>query len=180
MKKSLLLLVLALIAATLVCTSCSKKGADLSIVEDIPTVQSFKTDPVPDADIAKIVKAGVNAQSAINKQPWHFSVITNAEVLSQIGGGMSFGGGKPDGFPDGDGKMPSAPNGVATGAKIVSSPTMVLNGANKAMFQEMLGIPSDMNVVAVLLIGKAADEKTDASSGATTRNAEKDVVTYIK
>lgn len=66
------------------------------------------------------------------------------------------------------------------GIKIVSSPTMVLNGANKTMYQEMLGIPSDMSVKAVLLIGKAADEKTDASSGATARNAEKDVVTYIK
>ena len=43
--------------------------------------------------------AGINAPSAMNGQPWHFSVVTDAAVLQQISdgmsGGMGFGGKTP-------------------------------------------------------------------------------------
>ena len=41
----------------------------------------------------------------MNGQPWHFSVITDAEVLQQISEGMGTGmgfGGRPEGAPDGE------------------------------------------------------------------------------
>ena len=50
----------------------------LQIVEDLPTTQAFLKDPIPDADIQRIVNAGINAPSAMNKQPWHFTVVSNA------------------------------------------------------------------------------------------------------
>ena len=56
------------------------KTADLKsaqgVVEDIPTIQAFLDEPVPDSDLQKIVNAGINSQSAMNGQPWHFSVVT--------------------------------------------------------------------------------------------------------
>lgn len=45
-------------------------AADL--VSDTPTVQYFTDEAVKDTDIQKILEAGVNAPSAMNKQPWHF------------------------------------------------------------------------------------------------------------
>ena len=138
---------------------------------------------VPQADIEKIVNAGINAQSAINMQPWHFSVVTNKGLLKDIAGKMKMpkmlpkdaagpGGDKKDfppppaGAPAGGAKagMGDSPlaiivcakddsdfdAGLATemmiveavllgyGTKIISSPTMVLNGEDKVSYQKKL------------------------------------------
>ena len=65
------------------------------------------------------------------------------------------------------------------GTKIVSSPTMVLNGARQDEFRELLGIPADQTIVTVLLIGVSAQDEADIVSSATGRNPIEDVVTYI-
>ncbi len=254
-------------------------AADL--VRDIPTVQKFTQEAVKDADIQLIVEAGVQSPSALNQQPWHFSVVTDQEVLQQISGDM--GGGMPGAgdFPEGAGMpegieipkgaeipegvempegterpsfdgntppegMPEMPEGgerpsfeggaptggapiggagsmgnkagiadaplviivsakagsefdaglacqnmsveaqlLGYGTKIISSPTMALNGEKQAEYKELLGIPEDQSVVAVLLIGfedttAAGENNVDAASTATTREATEDMVTYVK
>ena len=54
------------------------------------------------------------------------------------------------------------------GAKIISSPTMTLNGENHDQICEKLGVDPSMTAVAVLLIGKP-DASVDAVSSASTR-----------
>ena len=56
---------LALLTSLLiVVASCGKKQEiNLSVIEDIPTVQTFKEDAIPQADIEKIVMAGMNARN---------------------------------------------------------------------------------------------------------------------
>ncbi len=66
--------------------------------------------------------------------------------------------------------MVIAASSLDYGVKIVSSPTMSLNGENHDALCEKLGVDPSMQAVAVLLIGKA-DTGTDATSGATTRDA---------
>ena len=56
------------------------------------------------------------------------------------------------------------------GVKIVSSPTMSLNGQTHDALCEKLGVDPSMQAVAVLLIGRA-DSTVDAASGATTRES---------
>ena len=234
-----------------------------AILTDISTTQYFTEQAVDQEDMETIVQAGINAPSAMNGQPWHFSVITDAEVLQQIsdgmGGGMSFGGapqegtggemtppqgmtppegmegGLPEGmdFPEGgmpegmefpNGEMPAAPNGgsgsankagitdaplvivisckagseldaglacqnmsgvaqlLGYGTKIVTSPTMALNGANQDAYRELLGIPAGYSAAAILLIGHedtSVDTSVDGYTGATDRNPAEDMVTYI-
>lgn len=224
MKKTLLVtaLVLLVVSSSFLLTSAKKaKPIGTDLLEDIPTVQAFTGEAVPQADIEKIVKAGINAQSAINLQPWHFSVVTNKEILNTLSEKMKSGMKKPPkGFdgpaPGGDKKDPPSPPagakaglgdspvaiiisakdgnefdaGLATemmtveavllgyGTKIISSPTIVLNGEDKVEYQKMLGIPSEMSVKGVLLIGNY--ENTDAVTGATTRKDNKEIVTYVK
>ena len=73
-------------------SSGKTKSADLksaqSLVEDIPTIQSFLDEPVPEDDLQKIVNAGINSQSAMNGQPWHFSVVTSKTVMDDISSKM--------------------------------------------------------------------------------------------
>ena len=72
------------ISAVAVIALCAFDGDGTSIVEDIPTCQAFLKDPVPDADLQRIVRAGVNAPSAMNMQPWHFTVVTDENVINEL------------------------------------------------------------------------------------------------
>ena len=54
------------------------------------------------------------------------------------------------------------------GVKIVSSPTMTLNGANHDALCEKLGVDPSMQAVAVLLIGRPA---ADAATGVSIRDS---------
>ena len=63
------------------------------------------------------------------------------------------------------------------GVKIVSSPTMALNGDNHDALCDKLGVDRSMQAVAVILIGKA-DSSVDGFSGASARD-ELDAKTAI-
>lgn len=86
---------------------CGQNGK--AVVTDISTTQYFTEETVSQEDMETLVQAGINAPSAMNGQPWHFSVITDAEVLKQISGGMGGGmgfGGRPQGALDGEMTFP--------------------------------------------------------------------------
>ena len=259
-----ILLVLTMLAALTGCAQSSTTLTDAAaVLQDIGTTQYFTDEAVSLADMEAIVQAGINAPSAMNGQPWHFSVITDKTVLEQIsggmGGGMPFGatppgngnedmpapGGmtppegmefpkdmeQPEGmdFPEGmempEGMAPPAgPQGfdgstskagitdaplviviscaagsqldaglacqnmsataqlLGYGTKILTSPTMALNGGAQDTYRELLGIPEGYSAAAVLLIGRedtSVDTTADGYTGATARNSEEQMVTYI-
>ena len=205
--------------------------AAAELIADIPTTQAFTDDEVPDEDIDKILSAGIN---------WHFTAVTDDDVLQQIADSM--GGGKPadptsgsesgeqpdntasaedtagEETDSGDAAPAESSTGTAKagitdaplaieisckegsefdaglacqnmsaeaqllgyGTKIISSPTIALNGEEQEAFRELLGIPDDQSAVAVLLIGKAdTSSDADAVSAATTRKDTDEVVTKV-
>lgn len=284
------------------------EDAEAELLRTVKTTQYFTDEPVAAEDIEKILEAGVNAPSAMNTQPWHFTAITDGEVLEQLAadmetamknaggapGGMHGGGpGKPGGpgRPGGPGKPgvpgapedpgkpapegaekpelpegtekpelpegaertelpegaepPEAPQGaeipegadipetatpsgpeesseggpakagiadaplaivvscqagseldaglacqnmaaeaqlLGYGTKILTSPTMVLNGQERETYRELLDIPEDQAAAAVLLIGKedtSLSEETDGVTGPSVRSAYEDMVTLL-
>lgn len=48
------------------------------------SVRDFKNDPISEADLGDLLKAGMQAPSARNEQPWHFIVIDDPELLHAI------------------------------------------------------------------------------------------------
>jgi len=48
------------------------------------SIRSYLDKPIPDGDLKTIIKAGLYAPSAKNKQDWHFTVITNKEMIDQM------------------------------------------------------------------------------------------------
>jgi nitroreductase len=54
-------------------------------------VREFKSDPVPEAVIQKILAAGRWSPSQRNRQPWHFIVIQQRDTLKQLGAMASSG-----------------------------------------------------------------------------------------
>lgn len=73
-------------------------------------------------------------------------------------------------------------NLLGYGTKVISSPTIALNGENQKEYKTILGIPEDQAAVAVLLVGKIDSESSDgvdAITKASTRNPESEMVTYV-
>ena len=50
------------------------------------SIRTFAEGSIPKADIEQIIKAGMAAPSAINKRPWHVTVITDPETRMRIAG----------------------------------------------------------------------------------------------
>lgn len=51
----------------------------LDLARERRSIRRYRPDPVPDADLEKILEAGRMAPSAANRQPWHFVVVRDAD-----------------------------------------------------------------------------------------------------
>ncbi|RLI96731.1 MAG: hypothetical protein DRO96_02465 [Candidatus Aenigmatarchaeota archaeon] len=59
----------------------------MNVIEAIKkrrSIREYKDKPVPEDTISKIIKAGVWAPSAHNRQPWSFIVLTNKEKINEL------------------------------------------------------------------------------------------------
>ena len=73
--------------------------------------------------------------------------------------------------------MVIAASALGYGTKIVSSPTMTLNGANHDALCEKLGVDPALKAIAVLLIGKA---DVDAVTSPSVRNTREEKVSFVR
>ena len=108
MKKYLIIgLVLALATSMVACTDNTTADDAAKILTEVKTTQFFTNEKVADGDVEKILSAGVNAPSAMNTQPWHFTAVTDVEVANKLADAM--GSMKPPSMPkDMEGKQPPA------------------------------------------------------------------------
>lgn len=58
----------------------------LSLAQSRFSVRKYKTTPVEEEKILKVLEAGRIAPSAVNYQPWHFIVINEKDKLEQLHG----------------------------------------------------------------------------------------------
>lgn len=74
--------------------------------------------------------------------------------------------------------MVIAASALGYGTKIISSPTMTLNGTEHDALCEKLGVDPALNAVAVLLVGKA-DAAADTTASPSVRNTIDEKVSFI-
>lgn len=48
------------------------------------SIRNYKDTPVPEELLAEVIRVGLTAPSAINKQPWHISVVRNKETIDKM------------------------------------------------------------------------------------------------
>jgi F420 biosynthesis protein FbiB-like protein len=53
------------------------------------SIRRFKTDPIPDSVIQRILTTAIFAPSAHDQQPWRFCVVTDLSVKSRLGGAIT-------------------------------------------------------------------------------------------
>ena len=75
--------------------------------------------------------------------------------------------------------MVIAASALGYGAKIISSPTMALNGENHDALCETLGVDPSLSAVAVLLVG-VADTQVDGYAGASERSLMDEKVSFVE
>ena len=49
------------------------------------TIREYKSDPIPEDVLEKILQAGRWSPSSSNSQPWHFVVVQDPSILSELG-----------------------------------------------------------------------------------------------
>lgn len=55
------------------------------------SIRQYTTEPVSQADIQKLLEAGMAAPSASNRKPWHFVVVTDRKKLDALAEGHPHG-----------------------------------------------------------------------------------------
>ncbi|ABO35509.1 nitroreductase [Methanococcus maripaludis C5] len=56
----------------------------LETIKNRRSVRKFKKDQIKDSEIEAIIEAAIYAPTALNEQPWHFTVIQNKNLLDEI------------------------------------------------------------------------------------------------
>lgn len=85
--------ILALILSVTACDSkvsepaaaTTTTTAAIGVIHQRTSIRSFSDEPVSREQLETIVKAGMAAPSAMNKQPWKFIVIEDKDILRDLG-----------------------------------------------------------------------------------------------
>jgi len=66
-----------------------KECCQKAVIENIMTrtsIRKYKQQPVEDGKIETMLRAAMAAPTAVNKQPWHFVVVSDKKVLNELAG----------------------------------------------------------------------------------------------
>jgi nitroreductase len=56
----------------------------LNVIKSRRSTRQFVSEQLKDEELKEIIDAGIYAPSATNKQPWHFTVIQNRDILNRL------------------------------------------------------------------------------------------------
>jgi nitroreductase len=90
MMKRMMTMMLALAMAAGVSAQQKVNGNAQAAIDNIMTrtsIRKYTNETVSKADVEKMLRAGMAAPTAVNKQPWHFVVVTDRAKLKELSGG---------------------------------------------------------------------------------------------
>ena len=134
------------------------------------TVRQFKSTPVPETTLTKILNAARWAPSSRNQQPWHLIVIKNTETLAEIGqiaGTGSFIGDAPLAIalvmedadqPGMDGGRALQQMEIMAWSEGMGTCFVTLTQGEREKIVELLAVPPDMDLITVLPFGYRSDD----------------------
>ena len=88
MKKLITLCLLAIMCVPSV--SAQSENSTNEVINNIMTrtsIRQYTDQPVSKADIETLLRAGMAAPTAVNRQPWHFVAVTDKAKLKELSGG---------------------------------------------------------------------------------------------
>jgi nitroreductase len=152
------------------------------------SARMFSEKPVTDNQIEQILKCGIKAPSARNKQPWKFTVVKDIEKVKDAFRSINSGNvvilvSGLETTTEGiyfdcalaTENMSIAAQSMGLGARIYTGPVHKINSE----MREILEIPEGYQVVAALRIGNL-DPGVDAISSASPRKEMSELVNFVK
>jgi nitroreductase len=90
----------------------------LSAISERRSIRAYKPDPVTDEQLEIILNAARESPSARDRQPWHFTVVRNKEIVREVNeeANKNLGEDHGDLFLTRPPSYSSAPNGAGSGA----------------------------------------------------------------
>ena len=85
-----LLLAMYVLSVSAQCENCSNEA--IKNIMTRTSIRQYTDEPVSKADIETMLRAGMAAPTAVNRQPWHFVVINSKEKLAELAGNGPRGG----------------------------------------------------------------------------------------
>jgi len=184
---ALLLLVLVIAAGQI----SNGQSAGNPVIDQLLSAWSprnYTNVPVTDQQVDMILKCGIKAPSSRNNQPWRFTVISDEATMKEAIGNVVPGNVLivVSGLESQTGTTPDFDCGLATqnmfvaatalglGARIYGGPVAAANAKREA-----LQIPAGYKIVVILRVGNI-EKSTDATSGASPRKAQEEIVNYKK
>ena len=189
MQKRLIITIILFVSAMILLPAQTTDNPALFPLLHHFSARDFAPGPVTRAEIDIIVRAGLNAPSAGNRQTWLFTVVQNPALASQIISGMPEGNilivksGVGDGLTNGpvilDNALAAqsmffAAQALGLGVRQYTNPRAI--GAANNLKAE-LGIPQDHNAIIVTRFGRLPPG-VDVVSSASPRAAPETKVIY--
>jgi nitroreductase len=89
MKAVILVIVFCSVACVLSVDTCKANDA-LSVIHSRKSVRHYNGEPVSKEDLTTLMKAGMAAPTAVNKQPWVFIAVTDDATLLKLAQGLPY------------------------------------------------------------------------------------------
>jgi len=149
---------------------------------------NFVAGAIPKADLDTILQAGVNSPSAVNRQPWHFTVVQDINLAKRIVPQSLDGNVLIVVSAAGDGKSNTreiidcalatqciylAAQALGYGSRIYTGP---IDGLNKNLKSD-LGLPSGYSAVTLVRVGRIPP-RADGVSSASSRKDPASMINY--
>ena len=189
MTKKPLIILIAVLLITAVSVNGQKSNNNvIALILSSYSAKVFSIKPVTDIELEQIVKCGIIAPSAKNRQPWKFTIIRDTALMQRVIPDINDGNiliivsgldVKQEGINvDFDCALATqnmyiAAQSLGLGARIYTGPVNNIN----ATMKETLEIPEGYMVISVLRIGNI-DRSIDAVSSASPRKQIHDIVNY--
>ena len=179
---------LAMVLPFLLTPVFSQQNGAANLILNHYAARNFATGAIPSADLDTIVKAGIRAPSAGNRQNWHFTVVQTFDLAKQIVSDAVSGNVLIVVSAPGDGKTNGvqildcalavqsiylAAQALGYGSRIYTGPIDTVN----SKFKSQLGLSSGYSAVALVRVGRLQGQ-VDAVSAASSRKNADELVTY--
>lgn len=135
-------------------------------IRTLLAVRAYQKQPVPDEVVARILEAGRLAGSAGNKQPWRFVVVQNPETLRQLAAAAPSGPYIAEAALAIVVAVAQRRIAVADGGRAIQNMLLAawgegiggnwVGGGGLEAVKPILGIPDDLDVLAIVPIGYPA------------------------
>ena len=80
-----LLLAMCVLSVSAQCENCSNEA--IKNIMTRTSIRKYTDQPVSKTDIETLLRAGMAAPTAVNRQPWHFVAVTDKAKLKELSGG---------------------------------------------------------------------------------------------